>query len=82
MNTNESTSQQVGYNGLTYCGLVTRLGPGWRHKFIITDEFTMWKADTDAMNQFVHNIIEMPKGNLSVHLYLKILTVSMQSIIF
>ena len=71
MNTNESTPQQVEYNGLTYCGLVIRLGPGWRHKFIITDEFTMWKADTDAMNQFVHNIIENAKGELKCTLVLE-----------
>ena len=71
MNTNESTPHQVGYDGLTYCGLVTRLGPGWRHKFIITDEFTMWEADTDAMNQFVHNIIENAKGELKCTLVLE-----------
>lgn len=69
INTNESTPSQ--YNGLTYCGLVTRLGPGWRHKFTMTEDFTMWKADTDAMNQFVHNIIESSKGELKCALVLE-----------
>ena len=69
MNTNESTPQQ--YNGLTYCGLVIQLGPGWRHKFIITEEFSMWKTDTDAMNQFVNDIIENAKGELKCTLVLE-----------
>lgn len=69
MNTNETAPQQ--YNGFTYCGLVTQLGPGQRHKFTITEEFSMWEVDKDAMNQFMHNIIETAKGELRCVLVLE-----------